>query len=136
VSGSDSGIFRANIDGTNKEELIANDLRVDNPRGIALDLVAGKIYWTEVNYNGIYRANLDGTGIEDLVTSGVENPASIALDLNNGKMYWTDPYNMDISCESQWHECRSPPFGRFWYRQSAQTRRYRSGLGSRQDVLG
>ena len=84
-SGSSSGIFRANINGTNTEELIpggSNVLPGDSPSAIALDLGAGKIYWGNVNDDTIYRADLDGTGIVGVVTSGISNPSGIALDVN------------------------------------------------------
>ncbi|MDX1390642.1 MAG: hypothetical protein R3344_15740, partial [Acidobacteriota bacterium] len=57
--------------------------------GPALDLTAGKLYWTEDGSNRIRRANLDGTGVQNLVTTGLGGPFGIAVD-PAGKMYWTD----------------------------------------------
>ncbi len=59
------------------------------PSGLALDLAAGKMYWTDFSTDKIHRANLDGSDIEDLVTEGSAWPEDIALDLVAGKMYWT-----------------------------------------------
>lgn len=58
-------------------------------RELAVDLPAGKIYWTSLN--GIKRANLDGTMMEDVV-SGLSGGTreGIALDLTNGKVYWSN----------------------------------------------
>ena len=63
-----------------------------SPRSIALDVAAGKMYWTDSGERKIQRANLDGSGVEDLVTSefGLLNPVSIALDLSARRMYWAD----------------------------------------------
>jgi len=64
---------------------------LDLPGGIALDLVAGKMYWTEFGTSErIARANLDGSNVQTLVTTGLQGPLGIALDLNAGKMYWVD----------------------------------------------
>ncbi len=84
---------RANLDGSDLEILIDTD--VFDPEAIALDLSAGKMYWTELATWGdvparIRRANLDGSEIEDLVTYGLSKPKGIALDLAANKMYWTD----------------------------------------------
>lgn len=71
------------------ESLVTEGL--SNPLGLALDLVAGKMYWTDDGT--IERANLDGSHAEFLVinlTSGIERPVGIALDLAAGKMYWVD----------------------------------------------
>jgi hypothetical protein len=62
---------------------------VTDPRGIALDLVARKVYWTSEHANKIQRANLDGTGVQDLV-AGLSLPRGIALDVGGGTMYWAD----------------------------------------------
>ena len=86
-------IRRANLDGSGVEELVT----ARAPHGLALDLRAGKMYWTELStvdagtlHRGrIRRANLDGSGVEDLVT-GLSNPRYIALDASVRHMYWTD----------------------------------------------
>ena len=87
--GADLGrgrIQRANLDGSQIENLVTGQGR---PDGIALDLAAGKMYWTDAAFmDRIQRANLDGTGVEDLLT-GLSLPSGITLDPAVGKMYWT-----------------------------------------------
>ena len=61
-----------------------------SPIGIALDVAAGKMYWTDWSTASIQRANLDGSQVETLVSAGLEHPFRIALDVAAGKMYWTD----------------------------------------------
>lgn len=81
-------IQRANLDGTDVEELVTG---LDNPGGLALDQAGGKMYWIGVAAGKIQRANLDGSMLEDLVIfvpPGTINPGSIALDTGAGKMYW------------------------------------------------
>lgn len=64
------------------------------PGSIALDPIAGKMYWTDDGTEGesdgrIRRADLDGSNVEDLV-SGLADPVGIALDLRAGRLYWAD----------------------------------------------
>ena len=69
------------------------------PTGLALDVVGGKMYWTDRGTLKIQRANLEipagetastRTDVDDLVTTGLIEPAGIALDVAGGRMYWTD----------------------------------------------
>ena len=81
-------IQRANLNGTNIQDLVTTGL--EGPESIALDLAAGKIYWTDTGTGKIQRANLDGTHVEDIPIIGVAAPEGIALDLAAGKIYWSD----------------------------------------------
>ena len=63
-------IQRANLDGSNIEDLITTGLIY--PQGIALDLSKGKMYWTDGGTDKIQRANLDGSNIEDLIPTGID----------------------------------------------------------------
>ena len=107
-------IQRANLNGSNVETLLTfqNQLRV--PRGIALDVAAGKMYWTDIFIDRIRRANLDGSGIELVINTrtiggqSLPNPATaprdIALDLTSTppKIYWIDSGNMNVSNGRIW----------------------------------
>ena len=57
---ADRGIHRANLNGSNIEELVPQ--QEYHRTGFTLDADRGKIYWSE--NNRIYRANLDGSNIE------------------------------------------------------------------------
>ncbi len=90
-------IFRANLDGSNVEDLVNTrefvtplDLGATVPASIALDVTGGKMYWTDWHTNKILRANLDGSNVEDILTSGVSFSCGIALDPINRKIYYTD----------------------------------------------
>lgn len=84
---ADFNISGANLDGSQIEGLITD---LHSPSGIAVDSIAGKIYWTDTGLGKIQRANLDGTDVEDLVTTSVVEPVRIALDTRIGKMHWTE----------------------------------------------
>jgi len=80
-------IQRSNLDGSNIETILTG---IDEANGLAVDPVAGKIYWPELTTNRIRRANLDGSSVEDVVVVDLINPTTVALDLSAGKIYWTD----------------------------------------------
>ena len=77
-------VQRANLDGSGVVDLVT---ALANPRGIALDVAGGKMYFPDDFV--IRQANLDGSGVVVLPT-GFGNPFGIALDVADGKMYWTD----------------------------------------------
>ncbi len=82
-------IQRADLDGSNVEDLLTSADGVVGPVGLALDVAGGKMYWTEWEEDKIRRANLDGSNSEDLIASG-RAPVWLALDVPGGKIYWTD----------------------------------------------
>jgi len=61
------------------------------PIGVALDIAAGKMYWTEAppGEARVARANLDGSNVEYVVT-GLGSPSGVAVNAPAGKLYWTD----------------------------------------------
>ncbi len=106
-------IKRANLDGSNSERLVTKG---PEALGIALNLVGGKVYWTE-DYGRIRRADLDGSNVEDLLEGvGAEN---ITLDAERGKMYWASATRIQradldgsdaktlVTAEGDYHRFRS-----------------------------
>ena len=97
TNGISNKIQRANLDGSNIEDLVTG---LDVLEGIALHdqpVAAPKaaMYWTDDKKRKIQRANLElGVGettrtATNLVT-GLVKPVSIALDIEGGKMYWVE----------------------------------------------
>ena len=86
-------IQRANLDGSQVEDVLTG---LSVPVGLALDVAAGKLYWTHAGFwsdtgtGEIQRANLDGSHVEDLVTAGLSALYGLALDVTAGKLYWVD----------------------------------------------
>ena len=66
-----------------------------NPRGIAVDVAGGKVYWSDSTSNNIQRVNLNGTGVEEMIANQ-PNTRDIALDVTAGKIYWGDSQNSNI----------------------------------------
>ena len=110
----DDKIQSANLDGSNVETLVTYENLLRLPRGIALDVAAGKMYWTDISRDIIRRANLDGSDAEDVLntrTIGEETlagsataPRSIALDLASDppKMYWIDAGTANVNDGKIW----------------------------------
>jgi DNA-binding beta-propeller fold protein YncE len=97
-------IMRANLDGSGREELVGQKQPDMFPIAMALDLPAGKMYWTTRDgegplYSDLHRANLDGTMQEDLDPVGHKRPPiipSIAVDTVNDRLYYADMAHGDI----------------------------------------
>ncbi|MCH8960289.1 MAG: hypothetical protein IH820_02975 [Bacteroidetes bacterium] len=91
--GGEMQLFRANLDGTGRETLTGFSTQSE-PYDVALDLNAGKFYFTDRGGPTIRirTGNLDGTGVQ-FVFSDLDSVSGIALDLAAGKIYWGDPVN-------------------------------------------
>lgn len=72
-NGSDN-ILRANLDGSNVEELVSGF----DAESMALDLVEQKLYWSIFRGTQIQRSNLDGTEIEDVLSGSCENAMAVS----------------------------------------------------------
>jgi hypothetical protein len=104
-------VMRANLDGSKIETLIDTSEGDTRPGkvikkwcvGIALDVAAGKLYWTQkgsanAGEGRIFRANLEiPTGQSpanrkdiELLYEGLPEPIDLELDLANRTIYWTD----------------------------------------------
>ena len=92
-------IHTMNPDGSDKKTIITN---ARLPDGIAVDVAAGHIYWTNmgnppVNDGSIERADLDGSNRRVIVPEGgTHTPKHMHLDKENGKLYWCDREGMRV----------------------------------------
>jgi sugar lactone lactonase YvrE len=88
-------------DGSDRKVIVTDG---QMPDGIAVDVGAGHIYWTNmgsspgVNDGSIERANLlDGKNRKVIVPRGATfTPKQIQLDKKNGKLYWCDREGMRV----------------------------------------
>jgi hypothetical protein len=104
-------VMRANLDGSKIETLIDTSEGDARPGkeikkwcvGIALDVEAGKLYWTQKGSDNagegrIFRANLEIPKGEtpanrkdvELLYDNLPEPIDLELDLANRTIYWTD----------------------------------------------
>ena len=92
-------IHSMNPDGSDRETIVT-DCRF--PDGIAVDVAAGHIYWTNMGIpnlddGSIERADLDGGKRKVIVPQGVTHtPKQLHLDKDNGKLYWGDREGMRV----------------------------------------
>jgi DNA-binding beta-propeller fold protein YncE len=101
ISGPGGGrVLSANDDGSDLKVLVSG-LR-QGPDGIAVDVAAKKIYWTNMgkasaNDGSIQRSDLDGGNVTTIVPAGgAWTPKQLKLDAQHGKLYWSDREGMRI----------------------------------------
>ena len=96
---SGNRLFSVNPDGSDKVILVT-DCRL--PDGVAVDLEAGHIYWTNMgipsrNDGSIERVDLNGQNRKTIVPIGATfTPKQLQLDRKNGKLYWSDREGMRV----------------------------------------
>ena len=73
-------IRRANINSTNRLNITTLVKDVNVPKGVAVDTVDNKLYWTDTQ-GRIRRANLDGSHIEDVIIGAIA-PGQLALAIS------------------------------------------------------
>jgi DNA-binding beta-propeller fold protein YncE len=125
-------------------------------RGIAIDDVAGTIYWTSSNLvtgSRITRSALDGSGATILIALGsTQNPRGIAVDHAGGKIYWADfasgaiyQANLDGSGMVLWMAIPARPYGVafdpvgqqvYWTEWSGKIRRVSTAGGTPTSLVG
>ena len=87
-------LVSATPDGSDRQVLIEG--LTGQPDGIAIDVAAGHIYWTNMgdyaaNDGSIERSNLDGSNVTTIVKAGgTWTGKQLVLDKQNGKLYWSD----------------------------------------------
>jgi DNA-binding beta-propeller fold protein YncE len=96
---SDDRIVSLNSDGSDREVIVTG---CRFPDGIAVDVAAGHIYWTnmgvpKVNDGSVERADLDGRNRMTIVPQGgTFTPKQIQLERKSRKLYWCDREGMRV----------------------------------------
>ena len=94
-------VFSVNADGSDQKDIITG---CRHPDGIAVDVEAGHIYWTNMgvpnlNDGSIERTDLDGSDRKTIVPKGSTfTPKQLHLNKKNDKLYWADREGMRIMC--------------------------------------
>ncbi|MFD4231095.1 3-hydroxyacyl-CoA dehydrogenase [Streptomyces sp. NPDC058545] len=92
-------LFSVNPDGSDKQ-VVVTGCRI--PDGVAVDVAAGHIYWTNMglppeNDGSIERVGLDGGNRTTIVPSGVTHtPKQLHLETAGRKLYWGDREGMRV----------------------------------------
>ena len=96
---SDGRVLSMNSDGSDKKIIVTG---CRNPDGIAVDVEAGHIYWTNMgvpslNDGSIERADIDGKNRRFIIPEGrTFTPKQLHLDKTNGKLFWSDREGMRV----------------------------------------
>ena len=97
---SGSRIMSLNPDGSNLQAIVTKGLRI--PDGVAVDVDAGHIYWTNMgnpsaNDGSIDRCDLDGSNVTNIIPpGGTFTPKQLQFDKRTGKLYWSDREGMRV----------------------------------------
>jgi DNA-binding beta-propeller fold protein YncE len=92
-------IHSMTLEGGDRKVIVTN---CRHPDGIAVDVAADHIYWTNMgvfnlNDGSIERSGVDGNNREVIVPKGgTFTPKQIQLDKKNGKLYWCDREGMRV----------------------------------------
>ena len=92
-------IHTMNTDGSDRKTIVSDCRNCD---GIAVDVEAGHIYWTNMgvpslNDGSVERADIDGKNRKVIIPEGgTFTPKQIHLDKKNGKLYWCDREGMRV----------------------------------------
>src|SRR5271154_6251612 len=96
---SDNRVVSLNSDGSDRK-VIVTEGRL--PDGIAIDVAAGHIYWTNMGNptaddGSIERADLDGQNRRTIVPEGgTFTPKQLQLEKESGMLYWCDREGMRV----------------------------------------
>jgi low density lipoprotein receptor-related protein 5/6 len=96
-------IRSAHLDGSGESNVVVSD--VYHPDGIAVDWIAGNLFWTDSGTDRIEVARLDGENRRVIISEDLDEPRSIVLDLVNGWMYWSD-WGKNPRIERAWMDGR------------------------------
>ena len=90
--GERNGIYRIKPDGSEKMHIIADGIGSNGVRGIAIDWIAGNLYFTNVFPHETYIevAHLDGSNRLVLVKTTTDAPREIAVNPIKRFLYWID----------------------------------------------
>lgn len=82
-----SALMRSDLDGTNRETLMADGLLLD-PWSIAVDALRDRLYVLDAEADAILVANLDGVE-SSILASGITHCClHLAVDTETGNLYW------------------------------------------------
>src|ERR1700760_3053303 len=93
-------VLSANPDGSDLKTLVSEGRKL--PDGLAVDAVAGHLYWTNMgnpkaNDGTLFRSDLDGQNMTTIIAPGLTfTPKQLQIDKPNGKLYWSDREGMRV----------------------------------------
>lgn len=80
-----SGVYRAQLDGTNAESVVSGFVN-----GLCVDGVSNFLYWSESINNTVNQYNLTDNTNKEFIGEYLPNPSSISIHTGNKKLYYCD----------------------------------------------
>ena len=85
--GSKPAIVRIGLDGSDRVELVTED--ISWPNGVAVDQVLNQVYWSDAKLDRLEAINLDGSG-RRIVLDGMHLLHPFSLAIFEDTLYWSD----------------------------------------------
>jgi hypothetical protein len=83
-------IERIHPDGTGYQTFLLLDNTTGNPRALAIDPTARKLYWTEFTQGTIKRMDLTLGATQQTVVSGLNGPVGLGVYHTGGLLFWAE----------------------------------------------
>ena len=100
-------ISMAKLDGSYHRVVVNESLKLDEPRGVAVDPLKGYLFWTDWgDHSHIGRASMDGSAQQHIITNDVVWPNGIAVDTITQYVYWVDG-NLGTVSHKQYYVIRT-----------------------------
>ena len=86
--GREAKIETASMDGTERRDLVVD--AISQPNGIAIDLVAQRVYWADSDLDTLEFISFDGTGRTQVETEamGLQHPFGVSVGADI--LFWSD----------------------------------------------
>src|SRR5882724_12993410 len=101
LDAADGRVLSANPDGSELKTILVEGAK-KLPDGLAIDVVAGHLYWTNMgnpkaNDGSILRSDLDGRNLTTVIPPGATfTPKQLQIETATGKLYWCDREGMRV----------------------------------------
>ncbi|XP_033127863.1 low-density lipoprotein receptor-related protein 2-like [Anneissia japonica] len=83
VFASGTSIYKVDVDGSNKQEILQDV----NGIGLDVDYANNKVYWTDNKQDKVYRSDLTNPSAEEIMDLGRSVPENVAVDWIGRKLY-------------------------------------------------
>ncbi|XP_037087616.1 low-density lipoprotein receptor-related protein 4-like [Pollicipes pollicipes] len=81
-------IVSAVLDGLKSHPVVTHEL--GHVSALAIDMVGGKLFWTDMSRASVEVAELDGQRRQLLVHAGLQMPGALAVSHRHGLLFWAD----------------------------------------------
>ena len=80
-------IARANLDGSDRRELVTGSDWISDPRDLTIDMQTNDVFWVDSKIDAIFKVNYEG-GQRQMIRNSLPSPKG--LSILKGEIYWVD----------------------------------------------